>query len=143
MSALAGSHGEGLAGLTLARVLRYILLHYMAIIDSNENARKKGSAELLVLAQLEGRPRHGYEIGVEIERRSDGAVSFQIASLYPVLYRLERKGLIAGQWVEAPPQRRRRYYKLTPAGRKMLSQQRRNWSAFLTAMQRAAGLENA
>src|SRR5947209_18436794 len=115
----------------------------MAVIDSDESARKKGSAELLVLAQLEGRPRHGYEIGVEIERRSEGAVAFQTASLYPVLCRLERKGLITGQWVEAAGQRRRRYYKLTPAGRKTLSAQRRNWSAFLTALQRAAGLENA
>lgn len=115
----------------------------MAIIGSDENARKKGSAELLVLAQLEGRPRHGYEIGVEIERRSEGAVSFQIASLYPVFYRLERKGLIAGQWVEAAGQRRRRYYKLTREGRKRLSEHRRNWSTFLTALQRAGGLENA
>jgi PadR family transcriptional regulator PadR len=88
----------------------------MAIIDPDENARKKGSAELLVLAQLEARPRHGYEIGVEIERRSEGAVAFQIASLYPVFYRLEKKGLISGQWVEAAGQRRRRYYKLTRAG---------------------------
>ena len=115
----------------------------MAIIDSDDGARKKGSAELLVLAQLEGRRRHGYEIGLEIERRSEGAVSFQTASLYPVLYRLERKGLIAGQWVEAAGQRRRRYYKLTAEGRKMLSMQRRTWSAFLMALQRAAGLENA
>jgi PadR family transcriptional regulator PadR len=115
----------------------------MAVIGSDENARKKGSAELLVLAQLEGRPRHGYEIGVEIERRSQGAVSFQIASLYPVFYRLERKGLITGQWVEAAGQRRRRYYKLTRQGRKMLSEHRRNWSTFMTALQRAGGLENA
>lgn len=115
----------------------------MALIDIDENSRKKGSAELLVLAQLEGRPRHGYEIGVEIERRSGGAVSFQIASLYPVLYRLERKGLITGRWVEAAGQRRRRYYKLTAAGRKMLAEQRRGWSAFLLALQRAAGLGNA
>jgi PadR family transcriptional regulator PadR len=115
----------------------------MPVIESDENSRKKGSAELLVLAQLEGRPRHGYEIGVEIDRRSEGAVSFQTASLYPVLYRLERKGLIAGQWVEAAGQRRRRYYKLTPAGRKMLSEQRRSWNCFLTALQRAAGIENA
>jgi PadR family transcriptional regulator, regulatory protein PadR len=118
-------------------------MHYMAHIDFDESAQKKGSAELLVLAQLEGRPRHGYEIGIEIERRSQGAVSFQTASLYPVLYRLERKGLIAGQWVEAAGQRRRRYYKLTPPGRKMLSEQRRSWSAFLMALQRAAGVENA
>lgn|SRR5487761_925290 len=115
----------------------------MAILDSDENARKKGSAELLVLAQLESRPRHGYEIGVEIERRSGGAVSFQTASLYPVLYRLESKGLIAGQWVEAAGQRRRRYYKLTRTGRKMLAAQRRSWSAFMAALQRAGGLENA
>jgi len=109
----------------------------------DENARKKGSAELLILAQLEARPRHGYEIGVEIERRTEGEVSFQIASLYPVLYRLERKGLIAGQWVEASGQRRRRYYKLTADGRKFLKEQRRSWSAFLMAVQRAAGLESA
>jgi len=115
----------------------------MSNADFEDNARKKGSAEFLVLAQLESRPRHGYEIGVEIERRSEGAVSFQIASLYPVLYRLERKGLIAGQWVEAAGQRRRRYYKLTRAGRKTLSEQRRSWSEFLAALQRAGGLENA
>ena len=115
----------------------------MGLIALDESARKKGSAELLVLAQLEARPRHGYEIAVEIERRSGGAVSFQTASLYPVLYRLERKGLIAGRWVEAAGQRRRRYYRLTPAGRKMLSEQRRSWNAFMTAIGRAAGLENA
>lgn len=118
-------------------------MHYMAVIESDENSRKKGSAELLVLAQLEGRARHGYEIGIEIERRSEGAVSFQIASLYPVLYRLERKGLIEGQWVEPAGQRRRRYYKLTPAGRKMLSEQRKSWNSFVVALQRAAGLGNA
>jgi PadR family transcriptional regulator PadR len=111
--------------------------------ESDDNARKKGSAELLVLAQIEGRPRHGYEIATEIERRSEGLVSFQIASLYPVLYRLEQRGLIVGKWVESPGQRRRRYYRLTPAGRKMLSEQRENWSTFFTALQRAAGLENA
>ena len=114
----------------------------MALID-DEIARKKGSAEFLVLAQLEDGPRHGYEIGVEIERRSGGAVSFQIASLYPVLYRLEKKGLIAGQWVEKAGQRRRRYYKLTPVGRKVLAEQRRSWSTFMAALHRAGGLENA
>jgi PadR family transcriptional regulator, regulatory protein PadR len=115
----------------------------MATLDSHENTQKKGSAELLILAQLESRARHGYEIGVEIERRSDGAVSFQIASLYPVLYRLERKGLITGRWVEGAGQRRRRYYKLTRAGRKRLAEQRQSWGAFLAALQRAGGVENA
>src|SRR5690348_14522013 len=115
----------------------------MAPIDTDDHARKKGSAEFLVLAQLEARPRHGYEIGVEIERRSEGAVSFQAASLYPVLYRLEHKGLIAGRWVEASGQRRRRYYRLTRAGRKVLAEQRRSWTTFLAALQRAGGLEHA
>src|SRR5882724_4924158 len=114
----------------------------MAIIGLDENVRKKGSAEFLILAQLKDRPRHAYEIGVEIERRTEGVVSFQTASLYPVLYRLERKGLIEGQHVEAAG-RRRTYYQLTPEGQGILSEQRRNWSAFLIAMQRAAGLENA
>ncbi|HXR98157.1 MAG TPA: PadR family transcriptional regulator [Terriglobales bacterium] len=109
----------------------------------DDNARKKGSAELLVLAQLEGRPRHGYEIGQEIERRSGGAVTFQIASLYPVLYRLERQGWIAGRWVEMPGQRRRRYYRLTPDGRRVLRQQRRDWHEFVGALHRAAGVEHA
>jgi PadR family transcriptional regulator len=115
----------------------------MAVVDSDDHARKKGSAELLVLAQLEDRPRHGYEIGLEIERKTQGAVSFQIASLYPVLYRLERKGLIAGQWVEKAGHRRRRYYKLTREGRKVLSEQRQSWREFVAALQAAGGLEHA
>jgi transcriptional regulator len=115
----------------------------MAATDPDDNARKKGSAELLILAQLEGRPRHGYEIGVEIERRSGGEVSFQIASLYPILYRLEGKGLIAGKWVEEAGQRRRRYYELTAAGRKTLAEQRRRWGSFMAALRRAGGIENA
>ena len=77
---------------------------------------KKGSAELMILALLEARPRHGYEISQIIEQRSDGAVRFKVASLYPLLYRLERRGWIAGQWVEKEGQRRRRYYRLTRDG---------------------------
>lgn len=106
-------------------------------------ARKNGSAELLILAQLEARDRHGYEIAMQIERRSGGAVSFQAASLYPVLYRLEREGLVVGRWVEAPGQRRRRYYRLTATGRKQLAEHRRDWAAFFHALQRAGGLEHA
>jgi transcriptional regulator len=104
---------------------------------------KKGTAELLVLAQLERQQRHGYEIARQITARSDGAVSFHAASLYPVLYRLERRGLIAGRWVEKAGQRRRRYYRLTEAGRKVLAARRKNWSAFMHAVQQAAGLGHA
>src|SRR5215467_1465885 len=88
---------------------------------------KKGSTELLVLSLVERRARHGYEIGKLIETRSDGALRLNVASLYPLLYRLEARGLIEGRWVEKPSQRRRRYYKLTPAGRRVLRQQRSVW----------------
>ena len=106
-------------------------------------ALKKGTAELLVLAQLEQGPRHGYEIARRIEIRSGGIVSFNVASLYPVLYRLENRGLISGRWVEKAGQRRRRYYQLTAAGRKTLAAQRTSWGAFMAGVQSAAGLGRA
>jgi DNA-binding PadR family transcriptional regulator len=112
----------------------------MAGQDADDLALKKGTAELLVLAQLEGRSRHGYEIAQRIAARSDGAVSFQAASLYPVFYRLERRGLIAGRGVEKAGQRRRRYYWLTAEGRRVLAARRKGWSAFIRAVQQAAGL---
>jgi PadR family transcriptional regulator PadR len=108
-----------------------------------EHARKHGSAELLILAQLETRSRHGYEIASEIERRSAGAVTFQPASLYPVLYRMEREGWIAGRWIEKSGQHRRRYYRLTPSGRKQLAAQRSSWSTFLAGLRQTAGLQDA
>jgi PadR family transcriptional regulator, regulatory protein PadR len=110
---------------------------------SEEHSLKKGTAELLVLAQLEDEPRHGYDIATRIEQRSEGAVTFNVASLYPILYRLEAQGAISGRWVERAGERRRRFYKLTPVGRKKLGQQREVWSAFMLAVQRAAGLEYA
>jgi transcriptional regulator len=104
---------------------------------------KKGSAELLVLSLVEARPRHGYEIGKLIETRSKGTLSFNVASLYPLLYRLEKRGWIQGRWVEKAGQRRRRYYKLTPQGKKILSAQRSSWRAFVEAINRITGIENA
>ena len=104
---------------------------------------KRGTAELLVLAQLEGGRRHGYEVAQRIAERSGGAVSFHAASLYPVLYRLERRGLIEGRWIEKAGQRRRRYYSLTTRGRRVLADRRKSWSAFMEAVQQAAGLSHA
>jgi PadR family transcriptional regulator PadR len=109
----------------------------------SDDALKKGTAELLVLAQLEEQRRHGYEIAQQIAARAGGGVSFQAASLYPVLYRLERRGLIAGRWIEKAGQRRRRYYTLTTAGRRVLAERRKSWKAFMLAVQQAAGLEHA
>lgn len=110
----------------------------MTDIDTRilDRERKKGSAELLILALLEARPRHGYEISRQIEVRSQGALRFHVASLYPLLYRLERRGWIAGRWVEKAGQRRRRYYRLTREGRKVLAAQRSTWESFVAAIAR-------
>ena len=105
-----------------------------------ENDLKRGTAELLVLASLEGRSRHGYEIAKLIDDRSGAVLRFHVASLYPMLYRMERRAWIEGKWIEKAGQRRRRYYKLTPAGRKVLGEQRRNWRELVSALQRAAGI---
>ena len=102
---------------------------------------KKGSAELLILSLVESRARHGYEIGKLIEQRSGGAIIFSAAALYPLLYRLEKRGWIQGRWVEQAGQRRRRFYKLTAAGRLMLDEQRSTWRAFAAAINRIAGTE--
>ena len=112
----------------------------MALTPPDDSTLKKGTAELLILAQLEIRPSHGYEIAQQIDTRSRGTVSFHVASLYPILYRLERRGLIAGRWVEKAGQRRRRYYTLTATGRRVLAEQRKNWNTFMNAVQAAAGL---
>jgi transcriptional regulator len=112
-----------------------------AIYDSKE--LKKGSAELLVLSLVEARPRHGYDIAKRIESGSDGALKFHAASLYPLLYRLERKGWIEGRWHEQAGQRRRRMYKLTREGRKILAAQRNGWQQFVRAINRITGGEHA
>jgi PadR family transcriptional regulator PadR len=104
---------------------------------------KKGSAELLILSLLEDQPRHGYDIGKLIESRSGGRLRFHIASLYPLLYRLENRGLIEGRWVEKPNQRRRRYYRLTTQGQKTLAQQRQSWREFVRAVSQITGVEHA
>ena len=101
---------------------------------------KKGSAELLILALVEDRPRHGYDIGKLIKIRSKGALRFNVASLYPLLYRLEKRGWIEGKWQEQAGQRRRRLYRLTPEGRKVLAAQRSGWKVFAQAINRIAGL---
>ena len=104
---------------------------------------KKGSAELLILSLLDAMPRHGYEISKLIEQRSRGALHFYAASLYPLLYRLEKRGWIQGLWVEKSGQLRRRYYQLTAQGRKMLASQRQGWQTFVEAINLVTGAENA
>jgi transcriptional regulator len=109
----------------------------------DDASARKGSAEILILAVLEDGQLHGYDIAREITRRSDGLLTFHVASLYPLLYKLEDRGWIAGRWVERAGQRRRRCYRLTAEGRKVLASQRNRWSSFVLALTKAAGLRHA
>jgi len=104
---------------------------------------QKGSAEMIVLSLLEGRARHGYELAKLIESQSENRLQFHVASLYPLLYRLERKRLVEGRWVEKAGERRRRFYRLTPAGRRALVQQRRTWREFVSALNTLTGFGHA
>ncbi len=120
---------------------------YMAMTDIDvrmlDRELKKGSAELVILSILDGRPRHGYEISKLIEARSGGRLKFHIASLYPLLYRLEERGWLQGSWVEKAGDRRRRFYRLTPEGRRVLARQRNTWKAFVHAMALVTGFHHA
>jgi transcriptional regulator len=102
------------------------------------NEVKRGSTEMLILALVEDRPRHGYEIAKLIEQRSDGVLQFHPASLYPLLYRMEKRGLIKGTWIEKAGQRRRLFYNLRPEGKKVLDEQRQTWADFFAALNRVA-----
>ena len=115
----------------------------MSGTDKLDRELKKGSGELLILSLLEHQQRHGYELSKLIEARSGGSLQFRVASLYPLLYRLEKRGWIQGRWVEQAGQRRRRYYKLTPAGMKVLTAQRSTWREFIRAINLITGVEPA
>jgi len=120
----------------------YIAMTYMHK-PAFDRELKKGSAELLILSLVEHRPRHGYEIGKLIEERSGGALKFNVASFYPLLYRLEKRGFIEGRWVEKAGQRRRRYYRVTQLGKEALKEQRNTWAEFVNAINRITGAEHA
>src|SRR6188508_909132 len=95
---------------------------------------KKGSSEMLILSLVEARPRHGYEIGKLIESRSKGRLTFALPTLYPALLRLENRGWIKGRWVEKPGERTRCFYRLTPAGRQVLTTERSTWRDYVSAV---------
>jgi PadR family transcriptional regulator len=104
---------------------------------------KRGTAEVLILSLLEERERHGYDLARLIGERSEGAITFHAASLYPTLYRLEDQRLIEGRWVEKAGQRRRRYYRLTTAGKRNLARQRSTWEQFVAGLRNIAGIRPA
>jgi PadR family transcriptional regulator PadR len=117
----------------------------MTAIDTRilDRELKKGSAELIILSIVELRACHGYEISKLIEMRSAGQLKFHVASLYPLLYRLEERGWLHGRWVEKAGQRRRRFYSVTAAGRRVLFRQRDTWKTFVHAMGLITGVDHA
>jgi PadR family transcriptional regulator PadR len=129
--------------LTPRPIISIYVVHPHMAAHMIDKEMKKGSAELLILALIEHEPRHGYELCKLIESESGGVVSFHVASLYPLLYRLEKRGLMEGRWVEKAGQRRRRFYRITPQGRKLLAAQRRSWGEFMAAISRIAGVQHA
>ena len=104
---------------------------------------KRGSAELALLTLLAEEPRHGYELARRIEEQSGGALRFTLASLYPLLYRMENRGWVRGAWQTLPNGRRRRCYEITPEGRRQLAPMRREWGAFFRALHKLAGVGRA
>ena len=104
---------------------------------------KRGSAELLILALVENDSLHGYEIGRQIEIRSDGTLTFTLAALYATLYRMEARRWISGRWIERAGQRRRRHYRITEAGRKVLAAQREDWARLIAVLGQVAGVRYA
>ena len=95
---------------------------------------KRGSTTTIVLTVLRDGPLHGYQIAREIERRSDGYFDCKEGTLYPALHKLEREGLLRGEWRPAGEQRKRKYYALTAAGERHLTASVEEWRSFATRL---------
>ncbi len=104
---------------------------------------KRGTAELAILSILEDGPLHGYELARRIERQTKGALSFSLAALYPMLYRMEQRRWIRGTWEASASGRRRRCYRLTPQGEKKLQPLRAEWSELFQALRRLTKASHA
>ena len=104
---------------------------------------KRGSGELAILALLDREPLHGYEISKRVAQVTGGVLQFNLASLYPQLYCMEKRGWVRGEWQRAQSRRERRYYHLTPKGKNQLVPLRQEWSLFFEALHRIAGVSHA
>ena len=101
-----------------------------------ENAMVQGTLDMLVLQSLLLGPAHGHTIAHLIERRSEDVLQIEHGSLYPALHRLEDRGWIASFWGTSENNRKARYYRLTPAGRKQLMAQTARWEQLVRAIGR-------
>jgi PadR family transcriptional regulator, regulatory protein PadR len=106
-------------------------------------ALKRGSAAVAILSVLAEGRLHGYEIARRIEETTDGVLHFTLASLYPMLYTMERRGWIEGRWERAPSGRQRRCYRLTRSGRRQLVSAAEEWRTFFAALHRLTEVARA
>ncbi len=104
---------------------------------------KRGSAEFAILSVLAGERLYGYQIAQRIAERTRGELRFALASLYPMLYAIEKRGWIKGDWQDVRTGRKRRYYRLTAAGRRQMAPIRQQWKTLFRAMQNLAGEAHA
>ena len=95
-----------------------------------------GTLDLLILKAVSLNPQHGYGVLLRIEQITGGALSIEQGALYPALYRLERQGLLTTEWGTSENNRRARYYRLTPVGRKQLTEQTNRWDEIVKAINR-------
>ena len=144
--AISGWQGHVPLVILIAFGALYIVILYIGsdMRVASVNAQiKRGSAELAVLTLLAERPLHGYEIAKQIEAQTKGVLRFDLASLYPMLHRLERKNWVKAEWQTLPSGRRRRLYRLTSGGRKQIAPLRAQWRVFFQALQSVTGFQNA
>ena len=104
---------------------------------------KRGTAELAILSVLESGALHGYEIARRIEQQTEGKLRFTLASLYPLLYRMEKQGWVRGEWQIGETGRRRRRYRLTSSGKKKVAPLRAEWSELFQALRQLAKVADA
>ncbi len=95
--------------------------------------------EVLILAILAEGPKHGYQLALELEERSEGEFRLKYGTLYPILHKLEKGGLIGGAWDEDSPRRKRKTYQLTRKGRRYLETEVASWRSFFTRFYRVVG----
>ncbi|HDQ45514.1 MAG TPA: PadR family transcriptional regulator [bacterium] len=100
--------------------------------DFGVSTLTKNCNETLILAVLAHGRKHGYQIALEIEEKSTGLFKFNHGTLYPILHKMEKEKIIKGAWKQEGPKRRRKYYTLTPAGKKYLAAQELGWRHFYT-----------
>lgn len=94
----------------------------------------QGTLDLIVLQLLDAEPTNGYDLSLRIQAVTEDVLSVNAGSLYPALYRLERKGLVRSEWEETESGRRAKRYSLTSAGRRQLAEEREKWELFSGAV---------